>query len=110
MQIAFCVERRAPVEPAAPMKRKPILTKRERKAVSPARPSSAQAHDHQHIHCISCGRHLDPAEFETGTATALACQHGSQFPSCVVCTPASQRLLDEHDASGQPVKVAGAWH
>lgn len=92
------------------MKRKPVLTKRERKALAPTRASAAQTHEHQHIHCISCGRHLDPSEFETGTATALKCQHGSQFPSCVACSLTSQRLLDEHDKSGQPVKTAGAWH
>jgi hypothetical protein len=41
---------------------------------------------------------------------ALTCQHGSQFPSCTNCALTSQRLLDEHDRSGQPVKTAGAWH
>ena len=42
------------------MKRKPKLTKRERKAQGPARPQPE--HQHQHIHCIACGKLLDPAE------------------------------------------------
>jgi hypothetical protein len=88
------------------MKRQKRLTKRERKA------TDEPAHDHQHIHCIVCGRHIDPDEFAASPATAriLACQHGSKFPSCAACTVPGQRLLDEHDRTGQPVKTAGAWH
>ncbi len=93
------------------MKREPRLTKRERKAQSPAKPAAqGHTHDHQHIHCIACGRHLDPAEFDTHTAAVVTCQHGSQFPSCSACVVTSQRLVDEHDRSGQPVKTASAWH
>jgi len=95
-------------------KRAPRLTKREQKAQSPARPTAAggggHAHDHGHIHCVACGRHLDPKEFDSGTAIAIKCEHGSQFPSCAACQLTSQRLLDEHDRTGQPVKTAGAWH
>ena len=88
------------------MKRQKRLTKRERKA------ETEPAHDHQHIHCISCGRHIEPDEFSASPPTAkiLACQHGSKFPACAACTVAGQRLLDEHDRTGQPVKTAGAWH
>jgi hypothetical protein len=92
------------------MKRKPQLTKKERKALKGDTGASAQGHHHGHIHCIACGRHLEPTEFDSGSAMALTCQHGSQFPSCTNCALTSQRLLDEHDRSGQPVKTAGAWH
>jgi hypothetical protein len=94
-------------------KRAPKLTKREKKAAAPAKTANAgggHAHDHGHIHCIACGRHLDPQEFERGSAVVVKCQHGSQFPSCSACELTSQRLLDEHDRTGQPVKTAGAWH
>ncbi|MFO0676476.1 MAG: hypothetical protein U0169_08080 [Polyangiaceae bacterium] len=92
------------------MKRQPRLTKREKKALSPAK-ARPQAQGGGHIHCIACGRHIEPIEFEAqATATVLTCQHGSNFPSCVACTMTSQRLLDEHDRSGQPVKTASAWH
>ncbi len=93
------------------MKRAKQLTKKERKALKGPRPA-AQGHNHQHIHCIACGRHLDPAEFEpaAGTATILRCQHGSQFPSCTDCAARSQELLDTHDRTGQPVQQAAAWH
>ena len=94
------------------MKREKRLTKREQKAVRGPRPGSAQAQN-QHIHCVACGRHLDPAEFQAAprpTAVVLRCRHGSQFPSCVECTANSQALLDEHDRTGQAVQTAGAWH
>jgi hypothetical protein len=93
------------------MKREKRLTKAEKKAlkgvVRPAQPAASQ-----HIHCIACGRHLDPHEFDGPNATAkvLYCQHGSGFPSCVVCTAVSQTMLDEHDRNNQPVKPAAAWH
>ena len=90
------------------MKRAKQLTKRERKALRPAPPNTSHE---KHIHCVACGVHLDPAEFTTsGTATWLRCQHGSQFASCVACAAASKRLLAEHDRSGEPVKIASAWH
>jgi hypothetical protein len=90
------------------MKRAKQLTKRERKALRPARPNASQE---KHIHCVSCGAHLDPAQFDApASATMLRCQHGSQFPSCVGCAASSRRLLEEHDRSGQPVRTASAWH
>jgi hypothetical protein len=91
------------------MKRQKRLTKRERKALAPARP--AATHQHQHIHCVACGKHLDAAEFDVqGTATWLQCLHRSRFASCVECTDISMRLLAEHDRTGQPVQAAQAWH
>ena len=89
------------------MKKQKRLTKRERKATE-----AAPSHDHQHIHCIACGRHIDGGEFSASPATAkiVACQHGSKFPACTACVPAAKQLLDEHDRTGQPVKTAGAWH
>jgi hypothetical protein len=91
------------------MKREKRLTKRERKAADP-RPA-AQAGP-RHIHCIACGRHLEPSEFSLApaTATMITCQHGSQFPSCVGCSVQSEMLVATHDRSGQPVKSAAAWH
>lgn len=95
------------------MKRTKRLTKREKKALDPRRAaaSGAQA-QHQHIHCIACGRHLDAAEFDgpPASATYITCDHGSQFPTCVTCIVQSQMLVAAHDRTGQPVKVAGAWH
>jgi hypothetical protein len=90
------------------MKRKPKLTKRERKAAAPTQ----QQHQHAHIHCIACGVHLDPGEFAASppTATYVRCQHGSTFSSCVGCVPMTRQLLAEHDRTGQPVKQAAAWH
>jgi hypothetical protein len=89
------------------MKREKRLTKRERKALD-----ADDHHDHQHIHCIACGRHIDSHEFSASPPTAqiLACEHGSKFPTCSACVPASKKLLQEHDRTGQPVKTAGAWH
>jgi hypothetical protein len=84
------------------------LTKRERKALNPTN----HEHQAQHIHCISCGRHLDPAEFESTPPSAIiiTCQHGSQFPSCRACEVDSRARVAEHDRTGQPPRVAGAWH
>lgn len=93
------------------MKRKPQLTKRERKALAPPRPAQPAAHGHGHIHCIACGKHLDPADFEApAVATTITCDHGSQFPSCVKCMPKSIALVKEHDSANQPVRAARAWH
>lgn len=92
------------------MKRKPKLTKRERKALAPARPQAAGG-GHAHIHCIACGRHLDDADFEApATATTITCDHGSTFPTCVKCMPQSKVLVAEHDRTGQAVRSANAWH
>jgi hypothetical protein len=95
------------------MKRKPKLTKREKKALAPARPAQAPKHDHAHghIHCVACGKHLEESDFEApATATIITCQHGSNFPSCVKCMSQSMALIAEHDRTNQPVKTAGAWH
>ncbi len=94
------------------MKRQKRLTKREQKALKGPRPG-AQAHDHeQHIHCVACGRHLDPDEFEAKppTATELSCRHNGRFPSCVSCSARTRELLEIHDRTGQPVQQAAAWH
>jgi hypothetical protein len=93
------------------MKRKPVLTKRERKATRPAGAARPAPSNNAHIHCVGCGKHLDPADFETpAVATILTCDHGSQFASCVVCMPKSIALVKEHDATNQPVRSASAWH
>lgn len=93
------------------MKRKPQLTKRERKAMSPRPAQPAGGHNHGHIHCIACGKHLDPQDFEApATATTITCDHGSTFPSCVRCMPQSTALVQEHDRTNQPVRTAQAWH
>ena len=93
------------------MKRQPKLTKREKKALSPAKPAQPQAHNHQHIHCIACGRHLDENEFEApATATIITCDHGSNFPSCVAHMAQSLALVKEHDRTNQPVRTAAAYH
>lgn len=79
---------------------------------APAVRRAGDATEQQHIHCIACGRHLDPQEFESvpATATVLYCDHKSGFPSCTKCASLSKSLLEEHDRSGQPVKPAQAWH
>ena len=91
------------------MKRPKQLTKRERKALNPSRPApAAQA---QHIHCVACGIHLHAEQFDPpATATYVRCQHGSTFASCMECVPRTRELLAEHDRTGQPVRVTGAWH
>lgn len=95
------------------MKRKPKLTKRERKAANGGpRPSGAAAPTgHGHIHCIACGKHLDEADFEApATATTITCDHGSTFASCVKCMAKSMALVKEHDQTNTPVRAATAWH
>ena len=94
------------------MKREKQLTKRERKALAPPRPSGKPVRTGGgggHIHCISCGRHLDPSEFDD-TARYISCLHGSTFPTCVEHEDQSQMLLAEHDRTGSPVQIANAWH
>jgi hypothetical protein len=92
------------------VKREKRLTKREQKAAKGPRLGAVQAQT-KHIHCVACGRHIDAVEFAPpARAVLLRCHHGSQFPSCVECTAASQAALDEHDRTGQAVKTAGAWH
>jgi hypothetical protein len=92
------------------MKREKRLTKRERKALAPPRPGGG-ATEAQHIHCIACGRHIDPVEFNTpASATMLRCDHGSRFPACTTCEAAAKALVAEHDRTGKSVQMAGAWH
>lgn len=97
------------------MKTEKRLTKRERKALAPARPAAGQAqqqhHHHEHIHCVACGKHLDITQFDPPeTATFVRCEHLSEFPSCVACVPKAKELLAEHDRTRQPVRTVAAWH
>jgi len=90
------------------MKREKRLTKKERRAISPSAP---QQHSH-HIHCIACGRHMEPEEFQ-GTSPRgvyLTCDHKSQFPSCTDCQVTARYLIAEHDRTGKAVNMAQAWH
>jgi len=91
------------------MKRQKRLTRRERKA---AAGNAAAAHSHAHIHCVACGRHIDPDEFTRSPISAryLRCQHGSRYASCSPCVARAMELLREHDRTGAPVRVAQAWH
>jgi hypothetical protein len=91
------------------VQRQKRLTKREKKATNPG---GAHQHGAQHIHCLACGRHLDPEEFESSppTAIAITCQHGSQFPACAACEVEARARIAEHDRTGKPPRVAGAWH
>jgi hypothetical protein len=98
-----------------PMKREKRLTKRERKELAPPRPATAAApranNQEQHIHCVACGRHLDPVHFEPpATATVVRCQHGSSFAACSACVPRATEMLAEHDRTGKPVAAAAPWH
>jgi NAD-dependent SIR2 family protein deacetylase len=102
------------------MKREKRTTKKERKAAKPpsaagARPRTAtsaagQQHEHAHIHCIACGKHLDPDDFGNSTAAFYRCQHGSDFPHCAACAPLAKQLVDEHDRTGKAVKTAAIFH
>lgn len=93
------------------MKRQKRLTKREKKALDPHHRAGPNV-KMEHIHCISCGRHIDGAELSSSppTATLITCDHGSRFPSCIGCMQHAEQLVAEHDKSGQPVKTASAWH
>jgi hypothetical protein len=88
------------------------LTKRQRKELVGKGPSGSPAVESQHIHCIACGRHIDPIELTSrpASATRLTCKHGSRFASCTGCVAEAQSRLDEHDRSGQPPRIASAWH
>ncbi|MFM2417439.1 MAG: hypothetical protein RL385_2162 [Pseudomonadota bacterium] len=98
------------------MKREKRLTKKERKDSSGAGPqraasSAAEQQHHTHIHCIACGKHLDPAVFgEPDGADFLRCDHGSDFPHCVACIDKARALVVEHDRTNQPVQKVAAWH
>ena len=90
------------------MKREKRLTKRERKELT----GGAPKHDHGHIHCIACGRHIDPNEFSLAppSAIVITCDHKSQFPSCAGCEVTARYLVAEHDRTGKPVNTAAAYH
>ncbi len=105
------------------MKREKRLTKREAKALKPgaspaagartqaaAKTDGGQEHA-KHIHCVSCGKHLDPGVFgEPDGASFTRCDHGTDFPHCVACADKAKALIVEHDRSGKPVQTAAAWH
>jgi hypothetical protein len=92
------------------MQRKKRLTKSERKALSPGPGAGGQ--QQAHIHCIACGRHLDPQEFSAAPPTAkyLICDHQSRFPACADCDVVARGLIAEHDRTGKPIAQAAAWH
>jgi len=94
------------------MKREKRMTKKERKAGKAPLVGQAQhTHDGEHIHCIACGRHLDPTEFDDpATATVVTCEHKTSFPACVGCVTPAKALLAEHDRTGKPVKTASVYH
>jgi hypothetical protein len=88
------------------------LTKRQRQDLVGKGPSGTPNTENKHIHCIACGRHIDPTELtgRPATATRLTCKHGSKFASCIGCIDDAQSRLDEHDSNGQPPRIANAWH
>lgn len=88
-----------------------MLTKREKKALEPKRPSGQAATGNGHIHCIACGKHLNESDFEApAVATTIVCDHGSRFPTCTMCLMKSTALVKEHDATSSPIRSATAWH
>jgi hypothetical protein len=91
------------------MQRKARLTKRERKDQSP---NAGAGNQQAHIHCIACGRHLDPQEFTAAPPTAkyLICEHQSRFPACADCDLVARGLIADHDRTGKPIAQAAAWH
>jgi hypothetical protein len=89
------------------------LTRRERQEKFGKGPSgSTKPTESEHIHCIACGRHIEPGEFGMMPAKAnwLTCEHGSRFAACALCVPEAQARLAEHDRTGQPPRVAAVWH
>jgi hypothetical protein len=93
-------------------KREKRLTRRERQEKFGKGPSGTTSAETSHIHCIACGRHINPPEVTAQPARAarLTCQHGSRFAACTGCVPEAQRRLDEHDRTGQPPRIAAVWH
>jgi hypothetical protein len=99
------------------MKREKRTTKKERKAALgvTTRPAAKKAapgqHQHTHIHCIACGKHLDPNSFgEPGGPSFYRCQHGSDFAHCAGCAQIAKQMVDEHDRTNKPVQKVAAWH
>ena len=91
------------------MKREKRLTKREKKEQG----GGGQPHEHGgHIHCIACGRHIDPNEFSSAppSAMVITCDHKSQFPACANCEVTARYHVAEHDRTGKPVNTASAYH
>jgi RNA polymerase-binding transcription factor DksA len=88
------------------------LTKRERKELFGKGPSGTPNAESSHIHCIACGRHIDPTELSARPATAarLTCKHGSRFAACTGCVTEAQSRLDEHDRTGLAPRITSAWH
>lgn len=93
------------------MKREKRLTKREKRDLDPTRPERA-ARNHAHIHCIACGRHIEPSEFGTfpPKSVYLTCDHKHDFPACADCQVTARYLVAEHERTGNPVQAAQAWH
>ena len=97
------------------MKRAKKLTKKERKALNattgPRFVAEPHDHAHGHIHCIACGKHLEPDEFgEPGGPAFYRCQHGTDYAHCAEHEAQARAAVDEHDRTGQPVQGAAAWH
>jgi hypothetical protein len=88
------------------------LTKRQRQELVGKGPSGVSAAESKHIHCIACGRHINPTELtrRPATATRVTCKHGSRFAACLGCVAEAQTRLAEHDRTGQPPRIATAWH
>lgn len=87
--------------------------KRARPPQKAAAKPAARNHHAEHIHCIACGRHIEPSELSSVvavTATILTCDHGSRFAACAEHAGAALELLAEHDRTGRPVRAAPAWH
>ena len=93
------------------MKREKRLTKRERNATDPTHGQRKQQGT-AHIHCIACGRHIDPGEFTSmpPKSVYLVCEHDSRFPSCADCQVTARYLIAEHDRTGKAVQSVSAWH
>jgi hypothetical protein len=93
------------------MKREKRLTKRERKDADPTRETRVNR-PAEHIHCIACGRHIEPKEFTSfpPKSVYLQCDHKHDFPSCAECQVTARYLIAEHERTGSPVQVAQAWH
>lgn len=91
------------------MKREKKLTKRERKALEGG---TAKQQGAPHIHCVHCGRHINQDEFTKSPigANFIKCAHGTRYACCTGCIPGARARLDEHDRTGNAVKIAPVWH
>ena len=91
------------------MKKAKRLTKKERKALNGPVSPPANA---PHIHCIACGRHLDPSDFTRTPVVAnwIQCAHRTKYAACSRCVDTAMERLAEHDRTGDAVRIAGAWH